>query len=413
MKIVIVSACAPPEPVVAGRVFWDISEMFANNGNEVTLITPHPSRPLGKYNLKKKPLEEIKVNKNFKQVRIDSFVYPKYNLFYRSFESWDFGFKAIKYINKNIRDADLIYAGLWAFFGQYAFVRFNKHKNIPVIMNVQDLYPESFFTKIKYKWLVRLLSPLCSVDKYIANKSAHVTVVSENLQNVYLKDRGLKKDKVTVIENWQDESEFVKEIDSRDQILDKYQLQQVKEKFVYMYLGNIGPVAGLEKVIEEFSLLDPSHCALIIAGSGTAKKACMELAIKLNLTNVHFTEVQPGLKSVVELQSIADILLLPINPSAASSSVPSKLIAYMFSAKPVITSAEANSDTGKVIQESNCGWLVDDSNPWHIRMEKASWYTGDRLKELGKNGYNYAMERFSKSEGLKKTENLFIKIKEI
>jgi glycosyltransferase involved in cell wall biosynthesis len=413
MKIVIVSCVSPPEPVVAGRVNWDIAEMLSCTENEVLLITPHSSRPLGKYELGKKSIEEIIVKKNFKHIRLNSFVYPKYNVFFRSYESWDFGLKAIKYINKHLSNVDVIYATLWPFLGQYALVRFNKNKEVPVIMNIQDLYPESLFTKIKSKFLIKLLSPLYKVDKYIANKSTHLSVVSENLKNIYLKQRGVEENKITIIENWQDESEFVKPIELKHELINKYQLQPAEDKFIFMYLGNIGPVAGLEKVIEEFSLVDSSKFALIIAGSGTAKESCIELTYKLNLTNVYYPEVLPGLKSVVELQSIADVLLLPINPSAASSSVPSKLIAYMFSSKPIITSAEAVSDTGKVILESECGWLVDDSNPWHTVLKKSSCNTSDELKSLGTNGFEYAMERFSKSVGLKKIESLIIKIKEL
>lgn len=411
MKIVIVSCVSPPEPIVAGRVNRDIAEMLSSSGHDVILITPHPSRPLGQHGLKIRPLEVINIKSNYTHIRLNSFVYPKYNILLRSYESWDFGFKAIKYINRHIENIDVIYATPWPFLGQYAFIRFNQHKSTPVIMNVQDLYPESLITKIKSKWFAGLLSPLYLIDKYIANHSTHITVVSENLKNVYLNDRGIIADKITVIENWQDESEFVKKIEERQELFTKYQLQKAEGKFIFMYLGNIGPVAGLEKVIEEFGVLEASKYALIIAGSGTAKESCIELTIRLNLTNVYFTEVPPGLKSVVELQSIADVLLLPVNPLAASSSVPSKLIAYMFSSKPIISSAEADSDSGKVILNSKCGWLVKSADSWNVIMKESALHTNNELKEIGTNGFKYAMERFSKSVGLEKTKCLIEKIK--
>ena len=416
MKIVIVSCVAPPEPVVAGRVNWDIAEMLADCGHDVTIITPHPSRPLGKHQNRSKSLEVILIKNNFRQVRLNSFVYPKYNVLLRSYESWDFGYKAIKYINTNISDADLIYATPWPFLGQYAFVKFNK--SIPIIMNVQDLYPESLLAKIKSSWLSKLLSPLYRVDKYIAHHSSHITVVSDNLKDVYLNGRGVKEDKITVIENWQDEEEFVSSLEERAVLIKKYGLQNIKshglqirdsgkeDRFVFMYLGNIGPVAGLEKVIEEFGLLDSTKYVLVIAGSGSFKEKCILLVDKLNLTNVLFTSVPPGLQSVVELQSIADVLLLPISPMAAGSSVPSKLIAYLFSGKPVISSAEMGSDTGRVILESKCGWLVNDVSTWSIVMEKAAGYSKEELKVIGRMGFEYGMGRFSKREGLKKVKRL-------
>jgi len=412
MKIVIVSCVVPPEPGVTGSVNWDIAEMLSNCGHDVVLITPHPSRPLGTHKSGFKKMEINNVKTNFKHVKLNSFVYPKYNILLRSYESWDFGYKAINYINKQIGDIDVIYAIPWPFLGQFAFVRFNKLKKIPIIMNVQDLYPESFLNKIKSKWLVYLFSPLYKIDKYIANRSNHISVVSENLKDVYLKERGVSEDKITVLENWQNESEFLYKNDDREKISNKYLLENIKNKFIFMYLGNIGPVAGLEKVIEEFELLDSAKNVLVIAGSGSYKEACISLVEKLNLNNVLFTSVPPGLKAVVELQSIADVLLLPINPSAAGSSVPSKLIAYMFSSKPVVSSAEVGSDTGKVIVESKCGWLVNDEQPWHIVMEKVLALSKEERQEIGKNGFDYAIGRFSKEVGLKKVKELIERIGE-
>jgi glycosyltransferase involved in cell wall biosynthesis len=410
MKIIIVSCLAPPEPFTVANLNHDIAEMLSDCGHDVILITPYPSRPLGNYIKGKRNLEVIDINANFKHVKLNSFVYPKYSLPLRSYESWDFGYKAIKYVNKHIADADIIYATTWPFLGQFAFIRFNRNKNIPIIMNVQDLYPESFINKIKSKWVTLLLSPLYGVDKYIAKQSTHIACVSENIKDVYLYNRGVSEDKITVIENWQDEREFASKIEDRNEILNKYRLQHIKGKFIFMYLGNIGPVAGLEKVIEEFGLLDSVKNVLVIAGSGSYKEVCISLVEKLNLTNVLFTSVPPGLKAVVELQSIADVLLLPINPSAAGSSVPSKLIAYMFSSKPVISSVERDSDTGRVILESKCGWLVNSKQSWHIVMDKVASLSLEERQEMGKNGFEYAMGRFSKEVGLKKVKELIERI---
>jgi glycosyltransferase involved in cell wall biosynthesis len=397
---------APPEPVVAGWVNWDIAEMLVGCGHDVTFISPHASRPLGKHLINNRGLEVIVIKDNFRHVRLNSFVCPQYNFLLRSYESWDFGLKAIQYINKNVGDADVIYATPWPFIGQYAFVRFNKHKSIPIIMNVQDLYPESLFTKIKSKWLVGLLAPLFGIDKYIAAKSSHLTLVSENLKDVYVKERGVNFDKMTVLENWQDESEFVGLEEEREVIIDRYGLGLVKDKFVFMYLGNIGPVAGLERVIEEFGLLDASLYALVIAGSGTFKEVCRDLVVRKGLLNVCFLDVPGGLRPVAELQGIADVLVLPMHPLAAGSSVPSKLIAYMFSSRPVISSAEGGSDTGRVILDSGCGWLVNSDEPWHYVMDTASRCSKEELEKIGKKGLEYALGRFSKSVGLEKIKRL-------
>lgn len=408
MNIVIISCVAPPETVVAGRVNYDICEYLSSKGNNVTLITPFPSRPLGKFDRNNKMKEElIQVDKNFIHVRINSFQSPQFNFLGRLYESFCFGLKSSKYINNYSSNVDIIYATPWPFIGQLMFVLFRKNKNTPLIMNVQDLYPESFFTKYNSSLLKILLKPFVFIDKYIAAKSTHLSVVSESMKNDYVDSRGVVADKITVVENWQDEEEFLKINLNKSQIISKYHLECISGKFVFMYLGNIGPVAGLEIMIADYANLKEPNSCLVIAGSGTSKNSCMELVDSLSLSNVYFIDIPTGLNSVVELQSIADVLLLPIHPDASSSSIPSKLIAYMFSSKPVLTSAKKDSTTALAITNNNCGLLVDEDNTWFDVMSRMMLLDPKELFEMGQNSFKYGINRYSKKNGLLKIEKLF------
>jgi glycosyltransferase involved in cell wall biosynthesis len=277
-------------------------------------------------------------------------------------------------------------------------------------MNVQDLYPESFFTKYNTAFVKYLFKPFLALDKFIALKSSHLSVVSESMKRVYTDLRGIDSSKITVIENWQNEEEFLRCDLTRDQIFSKYKLEGLKDKFIFMYLGNIGPVASLENVITDYAKMKELNSCMIIAGSGTSKSSCMELVESLSTNEIHFLDIPTGLNSVVELQSIADVLLLPIQSDASSSSIPSKLIAYMFSSKPILTSAKKDSTTGLAITDNNCGFLVNEENTWLELMSKMILMDPKELHEMGQNAYRYGIERYSKKNGLLKIERLFIKI---
>jgi glycosyltransferase involved in cell wall biosynthesis len=277
-------------------------------------------------------------------------------------------------------------------------------------MNVQDLYPESFFTKYNTAFVKYLYKPFLALDKFIALKSSHLSVVSESMKRVYTDLRGIDSSKITVIENWQNEEEFLRCDLTRDQIFSKYKLEGLKDKFIFMYLGNIGPVAGLENVITDYAKMNELYSCMIIAGSGTSKSSCMELAESLSTNEIHFLDIPTGLNSVVELQSIADVLLLPIRSDASSSSIPSKLIAYMFSSKPILTSANKDSTTGLAIADNNCGFLVNEENTWLDMMSKMIHMDAMELHEMGQNAFRYGIDRYSKKNGLLKIERLFNKI---
>lgn len=413
MKIIIISSASPPEPTVEGLVHWDIANYMADGNNEVWLVSPYPSRPLGTEYSNLKSNRVTKEKDNFVHVNINSFTYPKYSLLYRTYECMDFGIKAIRYINREIKKYDLIYSSPWPFLGQLLILILRKNKKAPLIMNVQDLYPESFLTKINSKVLKFLFKPLYLVDKYNANRATHLTVISKSLKQVYLNARKINQAKISVIHNWQDESEFVKPIISKEHILEKYNLKAINGKFIFMYLGNIGPVAGVETIINAFAKLNLENSTLIIAGSGSLKERCQSSAKRLEISNLFFLDVPQGLKPVVELQSIADILLLPILPEAANSSIPSKLIAYMLSSKPIITSASLLSETAMAIEESKCGWITktNDISEWTKLMKMAFETNKTVLQSKGKLGFEYALKNYSKKEGLNKINHLFYKLK--
>jgi glycosyltransferase involved in cell wall biosynthesis len=408
MKIVIISGTAPPEPLTASRINWDIANHMATGENEVWLISPKPSRPLGTKYPTFPDIHLKTIRTNFIQVYIDSFTCPKYNLFLRAYESLDFGIKSIRYVNRRIGNHDLIFASSWPFFSQLAIVLLRKNKSMPLIMNIQDLYPESFFAKLHSKPLKKIFHPLYFIDRFIAEKSFHITVISETLKEVYVKKRRISESKITIIQNWQDFEPFIHNHFQKEEILKKYDIKGATNKFIYMYLGNIGPVAGVETLINSFAEQKNIKSFLIIAGSGSEKNKCLIVGRKLKLANLVFLDVPSGLNTVAELQSIADVLLLPIKPEASLSSVPSKLITYMLSRKPIISSASLISETAKVIIGSGCGWITKNCNPseWIELMDLAYKTDKVKLSAMGESGFKYAVAHYSKTTGLNKMSQL-------
>ena len=102
-------------------------------------------------------------------------------------------------------------------------------------------------------------------------------------------------------------------------------------------------------------------------------------------------------------------MLLPVIKVAAMCSIPSKLQAYMFSQKPIIASLDLQSDTARAILESDCGLGVEAENEQALicaLQETIQWQNSGILMRKGYNGFNYAMERFSKKHNLSLITNL-------
>ena len=316
-------------------------------------------------------------------------------MFGRFKESYSFGKQSYKYINKNNKDIEVIYANTWPLLAQFFTVKAAKKNNIPVIIHVQDIYPESLTNKIPI--IGSLFSFILKhLDNYILKNATRIIAISEKMKKYIVTTRKINSDKVIVIQNWQDEESFIQ----------FRQLKKLKPNdanpFTFMYLGNIGPVAGIDTLIDAFVNAKLNNSRLIIAGSGSMKESLEKKAEKIKDVKIEFWDVPNG--KVPEIQDVADVLLLPIKKGAALSSIPSKLTSYMFSKKPIIASVDEDSDTAKCITEAGCGYVIEPQDKEQLSKGMAAMMdlTKDQRNQMGENGLFFAQNNMSKKINLEK-----------
>lgn len=387
-NILLVSAVFPPEPVVSSKLSLDIAQSLSKN-HSVTVISPFPSRPFGFH------FNKVSSNQGFKHIKLDSYVCAQSRILGRLKESYSFGKYTQRYIRDNFEKIDVIYANTWPLLAQFFTVRVAKKFNIPVIIHLHDIYPESLSNKIPIlKTLLNFI--LLPIDKFVLNNATKVISISNNMKNYLIKTRKIVKEKIFTVQNWQDENDFVKYSGSSksDIIRDR--------PLTFMYLGNIGPVAGVDLLLEAFFKADLKNSRLIIAGSGSMKGLLKKNAFELKLDTIEFWDVPEG--KVPEIQSQADVMLLPIKKGAAYTSIPSKLSAYMFSKKPIIACVDEGSDTELAINLSECGWVLPAENieALVLKMKEISIISKTKLIKKGKNGFDYALMNLSKKNNLSK-----------
>jgi glycosyltransferase involved in cell wall biosynthesis len=257
-----------------------------------------------------------------------------------------------------------------------------------------DVYPESLTIKLPFVLKKIAHFFLHPIDKFVLYNAITIVAISNRMKNYIGDSRYIDSDKIKVIVNWQDESVF-EEYDN----LEKKTEKSGKE-FIFMYLGNIGPVADLDTIIDAFLRANLSNAKLVIAGSGSQRAILIEKVKSLRITSIEFIDVPAG--SVPRLQSKADVLILSMKKGTGFSSIPSKLSAYMFSKKPVISILDKHSDTYDTIVEAKCGWVIEHENFDELvrKFQSVILLGKDRLIELGENGYNYGIKHFSKRKQL-------------
>ena len=83
--------------------------------------------------------------------------------------------------------------------------------------------------------------------------------------------------------------------------------------------------------------------------------------------------------------------------------LPGKLTTYLASARPLIASANANSETARYIRNAKAGLVVAPEDPQASARAVSQMYEQPSLaRTLGKNGRQYAETHFDKSRALER-----------
>ncbi len=406
--IIIVNAVFPPEPVVSAKMGYDLALHLSEIGHKVDVICPQPTRPENfDYSIYKNNKIEV-INDNLKIHRLDSYANPKSKVIGRFIESTSFGWLSSSYIKQHFQDASVVYANTWPLMAQYLLSKICKSLKIPLVFHIKDVYPESLLKKLNPIVRIIVSKPLFFIEKSAMRAADMVVLLSDRTEAHYQTSRKLEKQKVSSVFDWQNSSPFVSYKATKE---DAELFPQIsKNKFTFMYMGNIGPVAGVDFLIDCFIDSGLTDCQLVIAGDGSQKEECINKVKKTKVENIIFVSVPDG--KVPAIQNFANVLLLPVKKGEAYNSVPSKLISYLFSAKPVLASLDIDSDTSQFIQTANAGWVVEPENMNALtkKMKEVSEYSIANLEEIGKKGFEYGIKQFSMEEGVKKLTELIISI---
>lgn len=380
-----------PEPIVSANLLTQLATKLAEK-YKVTVLRPHPTRPMG-FDMPEYDYSHLPFN----VIEIDSYTCAASSLIGRFRESYSMGKASSKYIEAYHHEIDFVFNDNWHLFGLNIVAKTCVRYGIPYITPVQDIYPESLLSKLPnivfLRWVLKAV--LGPIDKYTLIHAARIHTISEKMVEQLSSTRGIAKDRFIVVRNWQNEDSFIEYAQSKCS-----RSTLGCNLFTFMYLGNVGPLAGIEVLFDALKIAKLPNARLVVAGSGSAKKSLQEKAKEYVGCNIEFWDVPTGM--VPATQDKADVMCLPVKKGFAISSIPSKLPAYMFSAKPVLSSVDKESDTAACINDAKAGWVAmpEDAEDVARCMKNATVLSKEQLLEMGKCGFKYSMQVFSKKVNL-------------
>jgi len=395
MRALLVSCVFPPEPMTSASTSHALAQELARRGHDVTVIAPYPNRPGGRVypGFRRRWFGCSRESGCVRVIRCFSTTSRTSSLASRLFENVTFGLSC-GLAMAVLRRPDVIYLNTWPIFASGIAALVAMFRRIPMVVSVQDIYPESLVSLGRLRQESILSRLLRLVDVRIARLASDVIVISRRLERIYSSDRGIPAEKLHLIANWRRREEPSGAENTR---LCRKEWRIRPGAFLFLFAGNVAAACGVEGVIETISSLPAEPpIRLVVAGSGSALEKCRNVAIRENCERTVFSGPFAA-QETLPILSAADVLILPTQGDQSLVSMPSKLISYMLAARPVLAVARAESDLANIIRESGCGWVVEpgDSEQLAKRMRAAALMDRPELARMGLLGRKYALAHFS------------------
>ncbi len=259
-------------------------------------------------------------------------------------------------------------------------------KGIPVVLWVQDLWPQSAAATgyIKSPLLLKLLQKLvrftyAHIDLILTQSKAFIEPISKLSSGI----------PIVYYPNSVDKEFYAPRISP------EVQLNSLKSGFSVLFAGNIGTAQSMETIVKAAEkLLDYPDIKIVIIGSGSKSDWLAKEVIDKKLSNIYLEgryhiEVMPNL-----MRQASALLVTLTNQPIFELTIPSKIQAYLAVGRPII--ACLNGEGAKIINEAIAGIAVDAENDKGLAEAILKIYqmTPSERDQMGENGRVYFKKNF-------------------
>jgi len=258
-------------------------------------------------------------------------------------------------------------------------IRLGRKYGIPVVFDRHEDYPEALRMWNQKGILAKTIkhpSIITKIEKYSIRQADHIIVVVDEAKEKLI-DMGTQENKVSVVSNTVDESDYLEpEKQEEDQLM------------TIVYTGTFSPSRGLETAVEgmaEIKTMLPGS-RLVLVGDGadkSVKRNLKERAHELNLENdVVFTgwSSRDVMWGYIRKASVC-IVPQPSHPFT-DNTIPHKLFEYMLYGKPVVVSDA--KPLKRIVEECQCGAVFKSKSPKSFAQAVMQCYENKEV--YGKNG---------------------------
>lgn len=408
MRILIYSYNYYPEPIGIAPLMTELAEGMVERGHEVRVITAMPWYPEGEikpeYRGKLFSTEEIN---GVKVQRCYIWTRRERNVLNRG--AFELSFMVLSLIQafRGWRP-NVIFLTVPGLPVAVSAAVLSSIYRSPIILNLQDILPDAavHVGLIKNTKIITILEKL---EKFAYNIATKISVIADGFTKNLLA-KGVSLEKITEIPNWVDIN-FIKPLPKDN---NSFRLKNnLQEKFVVMYSGNIALTQGLETVIDASSRLKHlPDIAIVIVGEAKALKRLENYCQKNGVDNVTLLPFEPRAK-LPEMVAAADVGLVIQKKNVLDFNMPSKIQVLLASGRAIVGSVPSTGTAASALRKSGAGIIVPPEEPQTLADAIIKLYRDRTLADrLGRKGRMYAEQNYAFESALDKYEQLFISVTE-
>lgn len=390
MKILIVTHYFPPEIGAPQARLSEFAKLWAEAGEDVTVLTGMPNHPTGVVPPEYKgAIRRVEYVDGYKVVRTWLYATPNEGVVKKTIGHLSFMFTSVLLGFFKAGKPDVVIVSSPTFFSIFSAWLISRLRRVPLVVEVRDLWPAIFVELgvLADPTVIRVLERL---ELWTYRQAMQVVVVSQGFKE-NLVQRGVLDTKVNVIRNGADIEHFSP---GGDPIPGRNRLSAESDETLVLYVGAHGLSQGLETVIEAAQLVKDRPIRIALVGEGARRQALLADVASRGLTKV---TMLPGVPrhDVPSLLAAADICLVPLRDLPLFSTfVPSKMFEYLAAGKAVI--GAVRGETAELLEAA--GALVVSPGDAAALSEAIAELANDRAnrERMGSAGRRYMTEHFDR-----------------
>jgi colanic acid biosynthesis glycosyl transferase WcaI len=403
MRILIYSYNYHPEPIGIAPLMTELAEGLVQRGHQVRVVTAMPNYPEREIYQEYRGKLYLTEHKNGVQIqRSYVWIRPQPNLLDRVLLDASFVVTSFLPALMGWRP-DVILLTSPSLPVCIPATVLGWLRSCPVILNLQDILPEAAIHVglLKNKLLIKIFTAL---EKFAYSRATKISVIADGFVENLL-SKGVEAHKIVQIPNWVDVN-FISPLAKENNPFRA--AHNLDGKFVVLYSGNIALTQGLETVIKAAAQLSKViEIAFVIVGEAKGLQRLQQQCLEWGADNVLLLPFQAR-KDLPQMLAAADVGLVVQKKNVISFNMPSKIQVILASGRALVGSVPENGTAARAIKQSNGGVIVPPEDPQALAAAILDLYQNpQKVKTLGENSRQYAIEQYAFEQALNQYETLF------